>query len=99
MQNQFRGKHENINDLKVTCANGWYRLAPFQAYSGIDGIASDGTILNATIPHQQAKQMDDDALSIIKGTSVLVPGGEGLKDIRVVEAIYKSVEKMARVVI
>lgn len=90
---------QGMNDLKVTCANGWYRLAPFQAYSGIDGITSDGTILNATIPHQQAKQMDDDALALINGTSMLVPGEEGLKDIRVVEAIYQSVEKMGRVVI
>jgi glucose-fructose oxidoreductase len=86
-----------MNNLQVDCANGWYKLAPFQAYSGIDGVTSDGTKLNATLPHQQAKQMDDDALSIINNTPVLVPGEEGLKDITVVEAIYRSVAAKGKV--
>jgi glucose-fructose oxidoreductase len=34
--------------------------------------------------------MDDDALSIMQKKPMLVPGEEGLRDIRVVEAIYKS---------
>ena len=34
--------------------------------------------------------MDDDALSIMNGKPMLVPGEEGLRDIRIVEAIYKS---------
>ena len=34
--------------------------------------------------------MDDDALSIINNTDMLVPGEEGMKDIKIVEAIYKS---------
>ncbi len=90
---------KGMNDLKVTCANGWYNLSPFQAYSGIDGITSNGIKLNASIPHQQAKQMDEDALAIMNNTQVLVPGEEGLKDIRVVEAVYQSVAKKGRVVI
>jgi glucose-fructose oxidoreductase len=43
--------------------------------------------------------MDDDALAILQQKSVLVPGEEGLKDIRVVEAIYKSVAAKGRVTI
>jgi glucose-fructose oxidoreductase len=42
------------------------------------------------VPWQQAKQMDDDATSIKNGKPMLVPGEEGLKDIIVVEAIYKA---------
>jgi glucose-fructose oxidoreductase len=34
--------------------------------------------------------MDDDALSIMNGKPMLVPGEEGLRDIRIVEAIYRS---------
>jgi len=34
--------------------------------------------------------MDDNALAILHSTSPLVPGEEGLKDIKVVEAIMKS---------
>jgi glucose-fructose oxidoreductase len=80
-----------INTLETKFVNGWYKLEPFQGYSGQRGITSDGKILNAVIPHQQAKQMDDDALAIMNKKPMLVPGEEGLKDIRVVEAIYKSV--------
>jgi glucose-fructose oxidoreductase len=88
---------KGMNDLQVTCEKGWYKLSPFQGYSGIDGVTSDGIKLNARIPNQQAKQMDDDALSIKNKTSVLVPGEEGLKDIRVVEAVYRSVKDNKRV--
>ncbi len=53
---------------------------------------SDGTIINFTIKSQQAKQMDEDCAALMAGTDLLVPGEEGLRDIRVVEAIYKSVK-------
>ena len=86
-----------INALETKFANGWYKLEPFQNYSGLKGVTSDGKVLNATIPNQQAKQMDEDAISIMNGTPMLVPGEEGLKDIKVVEAIYKSVAQKQRV--
>jgi glucose-fructose oxidoreductase len=87
---------KGINELKVTCEKGWYELVPFQSYSGIKGKTSDNKILDATIPNQQARQMDDDALAIINNSSVMVPGEEGLKDIRVVEAIYRSVAQNSK---
>jgi glucose-fructose oxidoreductase len=34
--------------------------------------------------------MDDDAQAIMQKKPLLVPGEEGLRDIRVVQAIYKS---------
>ena len=34
--------------------------------------------------------MDEDADSILNNKPLIVPGEEGLRDIRVVEAIYKS---------
>lgn len=88
---------KGMNDLHVNFKNGWYKLSPFQAYSGIDGVTSDGIKLNERIPNQQAKQMDDDALAIRKKTKPLVPGEEGLKDIRIVEAIYRSVKEKKRI--
>lgn len=81
---------EGLNELHVNCQNGWYELKPFQAYGGIRGRTSDGLGLNARIPNQQAKQMDNDALAIINDTDVIVPGEEGLADIKVVEAIYNA---------
>ena len=88
---------KGMNDLQVNFRNGWYKLSPFQAYSGIDGVTSDGIKLNERIPNQQARQMDDDALAITKKSAPLVPGEEGLKDIRIVEAIYRSVKEKKRI--
>ena len=90
---------KNMNALSVTCSKGWYKLEPFSAYNGINGITSDGIALNAPIANEQAKQMDDDALAIIQNKPVMVPGEEGLKDIKVVEAVYRSVKQNSRVII
>lgn len=90
---------KSMNRLHVTAENGWYGLEPFQSYNGIKGETSDGILLNKKIANQQAKQMDDDALSIINDTAMLVPGEEGLKDIRVVEATYEAAAKGHRVAI
>lgn len=90
---------KGMNDLMVNCKKGWYKLSPFQAYNGITGETSDGKKLNAPIANEQAKQMDDDAIAILTNKPVLVPGEEGLKDIRVVEAVYRSVAEKKRVTI
>ncbi len=89
----------NLNNLKVSCEKGWYGLSPFQAYNGINGATSDGKLLNIPIDNEQARQMDDDALAILNKSPVLVPGEEGLRDIRVVEAIFKSAADGVRVAI
>lgn len=87
----------SMNKLHIDCADGWYELSPFQSYSGIRGRTSDGKILNETIPNQQARQMDDDALAILRDKPVLVPGEEGMRDIRIVEAIYQAAATGERV--
>ncbi len=82
---------ENINMLDVNCDKGLIKLSPYQAYTGAKGSSPLGDINFAyQVPWQQAKQMDDDALSIMQGKPMQVPGEEGLRDIRIVEAIYKS---------
>ena len=60
------------------------------SYGGNKGSMSDGTEIYFPIERQQIKQMDEDADSILNNKPLIVPGEEGLKDIRVVEAIYKS---------
>jgi len=81
---------KSMHELYADCENGWYTLAPFSMYNGVKGKSSDGTLLNIPIQNQQAQQMDDDALAILNNTAIMVPGEEGMKDIRIVEAIYKS---------
>ena len=68
-------------------------MQPHSSYSGNNGSMSNGTIINFPLDNQQAKQMDEDAYSILNNKNMIVPGEEGLRDIRVVEAVYKSSEK------
>ena len=82
----------NMNHLQINYEKGWLKMEPHSGYSGNKGSMSDGTIINYPIQNQQAKQMDEDCLAIISGSELIAPGEEGLRDIRVVEAIYKSVE-------
>lgn len=89
---------ENINFLDITCQKGEIKIAPYQAYAGVKGVSPLGVINHPyQVPWQQAKQMDDDALAIMQGKPMLVPGEEGLRDIRIVEAIYKSADSGKRV--
>ena len=83
---------QGMNLLRVDCERGWYELSPFQTYDGLAGRTSDGELLSGigTAPYQQARQMDDDALAILRGAPALVPGEEGLRDMRVVDAVYAS---------
>ncbi|MEZ5043140.1 MAG: Gfo/Idh/MocA family oxidoreductase [Saprospiraceae bacterium] len=86
----------NVNYLQVTAERGWYRLEPFQAYNGIQGASSNG-LLQHKIENEQTKQMDDDSLAIMNNTYPIVPGEEGLADIRVVNAIQLSAKLGRRV--
>ncbi len=82
---------ENINFLNIHCEKGNIEMQPFSSYAGLKGKSPLGEIhFPYETPWQQANQMDDDALSIINNTPTLVPGEEGLRDIRIVEAILKS---------
>lgn len=82
---------ENINFLTVNCEKGTLKMSPYSGYAGVKGSSPLGEINHSyQVPWQQAKQMDDDALAIMQNKPMLVPGEEGLRDIRIVEAIYKS---------
>jgi glucose-fructose oxidoreductase len=89
----------NMNHLQVNYEKGWLKMEPQSGYGNNKGSMSDGTQINFPLASQQPKQLDDDALSIIEKKPMIVPGEEGLRDIRVVEAIYKSVKsgKMVKI--
>ncbi|WP_018612762.1 Gfo/Idh/MocA family protein [Segetibacter koreensis] len=89
---------ENINYLNIECEKGEIKIAPYQAYAGVQGSSPLGVInFPYDVPWQQAKQMDDNAMSIMQGKPMLVPGEEGLRDIRIVEAIHKAANTGQRV--
>lgn len=81
---------EDYNLLKVTCEKGWYEMSPMQTYTGVQGKRSDGLLLSPPVENQQAIQMDDDALALLEGRKMNIAGEEGLKDIRIIEAIIQA---------
>lgn len=89
---------ENINFLNIQCEKGLIEMSPFQGYAGNKGKSPLGEInFPYSVPWQQANQMDQDALAIMAGNSYLVPGEEGLRDIRIVQSILESAETGKRV--
>ena len=82
-----------MNYLQVNYEKGWLKMEPHSSYGGNKGSMSNGTEINFPLENQQAKQMDEDAMAIMNNRDLIVPGEEGLRDIRVVEAIYKSANK------
>lgn len=77
------------NRLRVEAENGWYQLEPMQAYNGVQGETSDGRQLDQQIDSQQAQQMDNEAFAILEQRPPIVPGEEGQRDIRLVQAIIE----------
>ena len=88
---------EDINILQVSCKEGSYMLSPMQTYLGLKGETTDGQIIDFPVENQQSLQMDNDAIAIKEGRDVLVPGLDGLRDIRIVNAIRKSASTGDRV--
>lgn len=87
----------SMNHLRADCERGWYELKPFQSYSGVQGRTSSGLILPPAPGNQQARQMDNDALAILNKAPLLVPGEEGMRDIALVEAIFKAAKEGKRI--
>jgi glucose-fructose oxidoreductase len=91
---------EDVNFLNIVCERGTIAMAPFSAYAGNKGKSPLGEInFPFEIPMEQVYQMDTDAANIMAGNKPMVPGEEGLRDIKVVEAILKSAETGQRVTI
>jgi predicted dehydrogenase len=55
------------------------------------GETSEGP-MNLPQINQQAAHMDDVAESIVSGKPLAISGAEGLQDLRVIEAIKRSIE-------
>ncbi len=88
------GKSSYNNDwsyLHVEAERGKFGLGPAFGYGGIDGYTPEGQMPFPQIV-QQAAQMDDFANCVVQNKQSRVPGEEGLKDMKVVDAIYRSLE-------
>jgi predicted dehydrogenase len=88
------GKSSYNNDwsyLHVEAEHGKFGLGPAFGYGEIDGYTSDGPMKLPQVIHQAA-QMDDFAECVWKNKQSRVPGEEGLKDMKIVDAIYRSLD-------
>ena len=75
----------------MNCEKGTIKVNPYSAYNGQSVISPLGKIEHPyAVPMQQTLQMDADALSILNKRPMAVPGEEGLRDISIVEAVYKA---------
>ncbi|WP_420149582.1 Gfo/Idh/MocA family protein [Spirosoma sp.] len=82
----------NMNFLDVVGSKGTLRVEPYSAYNGQKGVWGAGGKIEHPyeVPWQQTQQMDDDAAAIMNKKPLIAPGEEGLRDIRIVEAIYAA---------
>jgi glucose-fructose oxidoreductase len=80
-----------ITDLYAQGSDGWFELNPFWFYNGIKGNSSRGPILFPE-KNQQATQMDEMSVSFRDNKPLRVTGIEGLRDIKIINAIEESIK-------
>lgn len=79
------------NSIRAEAVNGWFELSQAYRYKGMRGGSSMGAFNFNPDFNQQAAQMDDFANCIYKDLETKVPGEMGLDDMRIIEAIYRSI--------
>ncbi|MET3980822.1 putative dehydrogenase [Mucilaginibacter sp. UYP25] len=77
--------------LRAQAEKGTFELEPAYGYGGLDG-KINGKPMQIPNIIQQAAQMDDFATCVKLKKQSRVPGEEGLKDMKVVDAIYRSLD-------
>ncbi|MFL9842908.1 Gfo/Idh/MocA family protein [Flavobacterium rhizosphaerae] len=80
---------DNGNELSAVAEKGWWKLNPAYNYNGKKGETSDGKIDLPDI-FEQAYQMDAQAESFQKNKQSITPGEMGLRDLKIITAIYQS---------
>jgi predicted dehydrogenase len=80
---------EEMNLLRADADRGWFQLDPAYGYTGIKGETSQGKMDLAEV-NQQALQMDDFANCVLQKKKSKVPGEMGLRDVKILTAIYEA---------
>ncbi len=84
-------KVNGLQGFRAFAEKGWFGLDPAYFYNGIHGVRSDGKEINIHQDDQFAAEMDDFAQCIMDKRQSKVSGEEGLRDVRILMAIYESV--------
>lgn len=95
--NIFTSHNAKADRLYASCQKGWFELDVAYTYGPLHGRTSAGNEIS--FPHfsQQALQMDDFSLHILKNTVNRAPGEMGLRDMKIVTAIYESIKSGKRI--
>ena len=90
----------NIDRFYAGADDGFFELSPALSYGPFKGKTSKGQI-NFPVINQQAAQLDGIGKLILenKPLPAHITGEEGLKDIRVVEAIYKAAKTGSKILL
>ncbi len=83
-------KVSGTNFFRVHADRGWFELNPAYSYNGIHGRRSDGQTIQFPDIDQFAAEMDDFAQCILENRPTKGPGEEGLRDVKIMMAIYKA---------
>ena len=79
-----------INSYTAYAERGSFGMGPAYGYHGLKGKRSDGELIEKPDLDQFALEMDDFAKCILENRPTRVPGEEGLRDVKIIMAIYES---------
>jgi len=82
---------QNYSNIHVKEQNGWAQLQPAYYYNGLKGKTSQDT-MNFPQVRQQTLQMDNFADCILNDRQSRVPGEMGVRDMKILMAIYKAAD-------
>ena len=79
-----------MRGYRAYAENGWFGLDPAYEYDGQHGLRSDGQTIARPHVDQFAAEMDDFAQCILNNQPTRVSGQEGLRDLKIMTAIYEA---------
>ncbi len=81
---------ESYGDFRAQAPDGWIEFDSAFAYRGVRAQTHRGPLPSTDAFNQQAAQMDAFAEAIQAGEPSIVPGEMGLRDMRIITAIYEA---------
>ncbi|WKN45835.1 Gfo/Idh/MocA family protein [Tunicatimonas pelagia] len=87
--------NQNYNLLRAEAENGWFQLDPAYHYGPLIGETSKGAMDFPQI-REQAVHMDRFAECIMQDEAIKTTGEMGMRDMKIIEAIYQSIEENGR---
>jgi glucose-fructose oxidoreductase len=80
------------NDFRAQGPKGWIKINNAYSYRDLEGVTSRGRLTYSQHPpiRQQTLQMDDFARCILEDRPSSVPGEMGLRDVKIIAAIYEA---------